>query len=77
MENQDQLLSEKEVQRLSRVHERVTTYLSNHNRSLEQEMALVEAKKSNLSKAERDYVVLAHRFESLQPKDKEEQVDQA
>lgn len=71
MENQDQLISEKDIRQMSRVHGRVLNHITKHGRTLQEEAALVEQKKSHLSKAERDYVMLAAHFESLQPKDGE------
>ena len=71
MENLDQLLTQKELRNLGRIHARVESHLAKHNRTLQEEAALVEQKRSHLSSNERDYVVLAARAESLQSKETE------
>ena len=67
-------VTEKEVNRITRMHNRVQEHLTKHGRSLQEEAALVEMKKSHLSKAERDYVTIAAYAESLQSKEVDVQV---
>ena len=62
---------DKDIEKVGRLHKKVTDYLAKVNRSFDEEASLVSQKKSALSRAERDYVVLAAHVASLQSKELE------
>lgn len=63
--------SQRDFERIQRLHSRVMDYLVENKRTIEEEIALIEDKKSRLSKSERDYVVILKAYQEYEKNSKE------
>ncbi len=66
--------TQKDFERMQRVHSRVMEYLTNNKHTIDEEYELVQAKKSNLSKSEREYLVLLKAYNEHEATTKEVEV---